>query len=47
MKSRPTRNHQNQYFENFLRETINFYKKFGEQSKNLKKEKTKKTFVDF
>ncbi len=37
MKSKPTRNHLNQYFENFLRKIINFYKKFEEKSKNLKK----------
>ncbi len=37
IKSRPTRNHLNQYFEKFFRKIINFYKKFEEQSKNKKK----------
>ncbi len=38
-KSRPTRNHLNQYFEKFLRKIMNFKKKIEELSKNIKKKK--------
>ncbi len=39
IKSEPTRNRPNRYFENFLREIINFCKNFEEQSKNKKLKK--------
>ncbi len=35
IKSRPIRNHRDQYFGKILRKTIKFYKKIEEQSQNI------------
>ncbi len=36
IKSRPRRNHGEQYFEKILRKTIKFYKKFEEESQKFR-----------
>ncbi len=37
IKSRPSRNHGDQFFKNFMKNLIKFFKKFDEQSQKFQK----------